>query len=119
MRPASNGILKSVPIYEYQCEQCQAKFSLLIGMVAAPDEEKCPKCGSHNIKRLVSKFRRLYSEDEKMQKLEDRLDMMGEPSSSQELRDLVREMGAASDDDCADDMEEMLETDLESSGNEE
>ena len=108
-----------MPIYEYQCGQCQAKFSLLIGVVAAPDEEKCPKCGTLEIKRLVSRFRRLYSEDEKMQKLEDRIDMMGEPNSSQELRDLVREMGAASDDDCADDMEEMLEADLESSGNEE
>jgi hypothetical protein len=38
---------------------------------------------------------------------------MDEPESAAEMRDLVREIGQAADDDLSPELEEMLEADLE------
>jgi putative FmdB family regulatory protein len=103
----------AVPIYEYRCSACQAKFSLLIGMIAAPDDEVCPKCSSKDIARLVSKFRRGRTEDDRVDELADRMETMGEPESASEMRDFVKEMGKASDDEYGDDFEAMFEHDME------
>lgn len=105
-----------MPIYEYRCEGCRAKFSLLIGMVAEPDEEKCPKCGSLEVQKLVSRFRRGRTEDDRLDEVTDRLDRIGEPESYQEMRSLVRDIGSASDDEFADDLEEMFEEDISEDG---
>ena len=43
-----------MPIYEYQCQQCQNCFERL----QLPDDDqsrvKCPKCGAREPKRLIS-----------------------------------------------------------------
>lgn len=107
-----------MPVFEYRCRSCSAKFSLLIGMVAAPDEEKCPKCSSLDIARLVSRFRRGRSDDDRMDELSERIETMGEPESASEMRHLVKEMAAAGDDEDSAGLEEMLEADLEGGGGE-
>lgn len=82
-------------------------------MIVNPDEEICPKCGSSNIGRLVSKFRRGRTEDDRVDELADRIDQMGEPESATEMREFVKEMGRASDDEYGDDFEAMFEHDME------
>lgn len=106
------GRFTAVPIYEYRCSDCQRKFSVLIGMTAEPDDEACPHCGSRNARRLVSRFSRLKSEDDRMDELADRLESVGEPDSPAEMRRLVKEMGKAMDEDMSDELEEMLDADL-------
>jgi hypothetical protein len=83
-------------------------------MVSRPDEEKCPSCGSTDIKKLVSRFRRLRSEDERLDEISDRLETMGEPDSPSQMRDMVKEMARATDDDMGEELEELFESDLES-----
>lgn len=82
-----------------------------MGMTAEPDDERCPKCGSKKVGRLVSRFARGRSEDDRIDELADRLEGMGEPDSPAETRRMVREMGKAMDEDMADEMEEMFEED--------
>lgn len=101
-----------MPIYEYRCADCGRKFSALIGMTAEPDDEACPHCGGRNAERLVSRFSRLKSEDDRMDELADRLETVGEPDSPSEMRRLVKEMGKAMDEDMSDELEEMLDADL-------
>lgn len=84
-------------------------------MVSKPDEEICPKCGSPEINRRVSRFRRLRSEDDRFAEISDRLER-GEPETSAEMRSLVKEMGRAGDEEASDELEEMLEMDLEGKG---
>lgn len=98
-----------MPIYEYRCSSCGRKFSLLLGMTAEPDDERCPHCGSVEIGRLVSRFARARSEEARLDEIADRVERMGEPDSPAEMRKLVREMGSAMDEDMGDEMEEMLE----------
>lgn len=102
-----------MPIYEFRCQKCGKKFSALIGVTAEPDDEKCPHCGSAEASKLVSRFARYRNEDGRIDEIADRLDAMDEPDSPTEMREMVREMGKALDEDVSDEMEEMLEADLE------
>jgi len=105
-----------MPIYEYRCLACNKKFSTLIGMTAEPDEERCPNCGDAKTQRLVSRFSRLRTEDDRIDEMADELEVMGEPDSSTEMRGKIREMGRAMDEDMSDEMEEMFESDMEGNG---
>ena len=106
------GILFDVPVFEYRCNDCKRKFSVLIGMVSEPDEDKCPNCGSTSTAKLVSRFARLRSEDDRVDDLADRLEGMAEPETSAEMRQVMREMGKAMDEDVSDDMEELFEAEM-------
>jgi putative FmdB family regulatory protein len=106
-------MLFSMPVYEYRCLDCRKKFSALVGMTAEPDDEKCPNCGSAQSQRLVSRFARLRSEDDRVDQIADELEAMGEPDSPTQMREMVREMGKAMDEDMGDEMEELFEADME------
>lgn len=46
-----------MPIYEYACRKCSAKFEQLVrSMKSAEDPVKCPKCGSDQTARSLSVF---------------------------------------------------------------
>ena len=105
-----------MPVYEYRCAACGKKFQALVGVVAGPTDERCPHCGSQDTNKLVSRFARYRNEDDRLDELADRMDMMGEPDSPSEMREIMREMGKAMDEDASEEMEEMLEAELESEG---
>lgn len=43
-----------MPMYEYRCNQCGAKFEIIRGISAANEEIKCPKCGSEKTEKVLS-----------------------------------------------------------------
>jgi len=45
-----------MPIYEYQCNQCDREFSLLFLHLKKANRLACKFCGSRNVKRLLSRF---------------------------------------------------------------
>jgi putative FmdB family regulatory protein len=102
-----------MPIFEFRCQSCQAKFQTLIGMVEGADKVECPKCGSTDAQKLVSRFMRGRSEDDRVDEIADHLEQVGEPDSPAAMREMMREMGKAMDDDMSDEMEEMFESDME------
>jgi hypothetical protein len=80
-------------------------------MVARPDEEVCPRCGSADLERLMSRFLRGRDEDARLDEFADAMDRMGEPESPTEMREAMKELGRAMDEDYSDEMEEMFEAD--------
>ena len=40
-----------MPIYDYQCKQCDDQFELLVYKSTVPT---CPKCGSESLQKLIS-----------------------------------------------------------------
>jgi putative FmdB family regulatory protein len=42
-----------MPLYEYECRECEHRFDRLSAMGAA-DEAACPSCGAANARRLIS-----------------------------------------------------------------
>jgi len=101
-----------MPVYEFRCADCDKKFQTLVGIIATSDDEKCPYCGSSNTSKLVSRFARYRSEDDRVDEIADRMETMGEPDSPGQMREVMREMGKAMDEDVSDEMEEMFEADL-------
>lgn len=81
-------------------------------MVAEPDDEKCPHCGSTQTTKLVSRFARYRNEDDRIDEIADRMELMGEPDSPSEMRSMVKEMGKAMDEDSSEEMEELFEADM-------
>lgn len=48
-----------MPIYEYRCQQCQKRFSIFWRTIseATSGDPTCPRCGSADVRRLVSRVR--------------------------------------------------------------
>jgi len=46
-----------MPIYEYQCNECQALFDCVVMRASEAFVPKCEKCGSTDVKKLVSSVR--------------------------------------------------------------
>lgn len=51
-----------MPIYEYRCEACGRRSSALLPSFSSPDPV-CPHCGKSALRRLVSTFATVRSED--------------------------------------------------------
>jgi putative FmdB family regulatory protein len=45
-----------MPIYEYHCKQCGAKFDKLVKLSTKPFEIECPKCGARKAEKAVSRL---------------------------------------------------------------
>jgi phage shock protein A len=85
-------------------------------MVADANDSACPNCQSLNTTKLVSKFARFRTEDDRIDAMADRLESMNEPEFGSDLRNVVRELGKASDDDVSSELEELFEADMEGTG---
>lgn len=51
-----------MPIYEYGCEKCRKRSTALLGSWSAADPP-CPHCGEPALRRLVSSFATVRSEE--------------------------------------------------------
>jgi putative FmdB family regulatory protein len=90
--------MAAMPIYEYECEKCHRRTSVLTLRISEKAEPVCSKCGSSSMQRLMSRFAMPRSE-------EARLDALGDPSSfgdldendpkslARAMRKMGREMG--------------------------
>jgi putative FmdB family regulatory protein len=45
-----------MPIYEYECTKCGAKFELRRSIADNDDEIRCPRCGAEQPRRVFSVF---------------------------------------------------------------
>ena len=45
-----------MPVYEYSCLKCSERFSVLQKTTCGKNETKCPKCGSDDVKKMMSSF---------------------------------------------------------------
>jgi len=45
-----------MPIFEFECSDCDREFEELIFNTSAVSEVKCPKCGSSKVSKKISMF---------------------------------------------------------------
>ncbi len=45
-----------MPIYEYSCGSCEAKFEKLVRSMSGEEKVECPACGSKQTARALSVF---------------------------------------------------------------
>ncbi|MEN3002279.1 MAG: zinc ribbon domain-containing protein [Armatimonadota bacterium] len=100
-----------MPLYEYRCMQCRRRFTLLLSIAERDQAHPCPHCGAAESRRLVSRVARLRTEDQMLDDLADRMEMMGDPDDPRTMRTFLREMSAAMDEDPTE-MEALFEEEL-------
>jgi putative FmdB family regulatory protein len=103
-----------MPIYEYRCNQCRKKVSILTLRVSEKVEERCEHCGSTSLTRLLSRFATARSEESRLDSLADPSNLAGldenDPRSmARWMRKMGKEMGdefgGAEFDEMVDEME--------------
>jgi putative FmdB family regulatory protein len=60
-----------MPIYEYSCNRCNAFNSVFLRSFSQPLDPCCSKCGSKDLRRLISRFAVAKSEDARLDSLSD------------------------------------------------
>lgn len=55
-----------MPIYEYFCPACNGQFQKLVRGFSDPPGLVCPRCGNTEVRRAISRFATLKSEDERL-----------------------------------------------------
>ncbi len=67
-----------MPLYEFRCNRCHRVFGLLVRSFQHEVAASCPRCGSTNVRRLVSRFAVLRSEESRADELADVATDMGD-----------------------------------------
>ncbi len=97
-----------MPLYEYTCNHCHTRFSVLVGMTASADTDVCPHCGSEQATKRVTRFARLRSDDELSDALADP-SQLGDMDDPKAMRRWAKEMGKEMGEDLGDDFDEYMD----------
>jgi putative FmdB family regulatory protein len=103
-----------MPIFEYSCDGCGKRFSVLVGVLADERAPACPHCSGTQLKRLVSRFSRVRSEDDALDSLADESTYGDVENDPKAMRKWVRDMGKAMDEDLDEDFEQAMDEEMES-----
>lgn len=99
-----------MPIYEYRCRRCGRRATILVRSFGEAATPSCPSCGSADLRKLVSRFAVMKSED-------SRLEAMADPANfgdvdEQDPRSVARwarRMGKEMGEDLGPEFDEMVD----------
>jgi len=94
-----------VPVYEFACNACGAAVSVFTRSINAPVEGKCERCGSTDLRRLISRIAVLRSSSGGMDL--DNLDNM-DPNDPKAMAAFARQMQQEMGSDAGPEMDEMI-----------
>ena len=100
-----------MPIYEYRCNQCRKKVSILTLRVSEKVDERCEHCGSTSLTRLLSRFATTKSEESRLDSLADPSNLGGlDESDPRSMARWMRKMGKEMGEEFAgQEFDEMLD----------
>jgi len=103
-----------MPIYEYLCPNCNGRFQKLVRGFSDPPGLACPRCGNPEVKRAVSRFATLKSEDDRMEALADPTNFAGlDESDPRSIARWAKRMGKELGEDAGEDWDEMVDQMME------
>jgi len=103
-----------MPIYEYHCNKCKKRVSVLTLRISEEVHPECDRCGSKDLSRLMSRFATVKSEEARLEAMADPssfsgLDENDPKSMARWMRKMGKEMGeefsGAEFDQMVDEME--------------
>src|SRR4029450_4783409 len=99
-----------MPIYEHDCRGCRRRVSLLVLRPSTAESPTCPRCGSSELSRLMSRFATVKSEDARLGALagSSSLGDLDENDPSSVAR-FMKKMGREFGDDLGDDFESAMD----------
>lgn len=102
-----------MPLFEYVCRACGKRFTFLTGVVAENTDPTCPVCRSSDLKKLISRFSRGRSDDDRLDSMADQMDSQDfeDPRALRRFaREMGKEMGAETGEDLSDELEALIES---------
>lgn len=103
-----------MPIYEYLCPACNGKFQKLVRGFSDPEGLACPRCGSEEVRRAVSRFATMKSEEDRVEALADPSTLAGlDESDPRSIARWAKRLGKELGEDAGEDWDEMVEQMLE------
>jgi putative FmdB family regulatory protein len=97
-----------MPLFEYRCEDCRRRFTLLVGMTAQQKEQACPRCSGTNLRKLISRFSVARSEDDLLDSIADP-SALGDTDDPRAMANWMRKVGREMGEDLGDDFDELVE----------
>lgn len=98
-----------MPIYEYSCQECHRKSSILVLNPRNPNVVTCQHCGGSRMERLLSRFAAPKSEEARLESLADPANLGGiDENDPRSIARLMKKMGQDMGEDV-DDIEEMMD----------
>ncbi len=99
-----------MPIYEYRCNNCGKISTLLVRSYASPGSLVCARCGHGDLRKLVSRFAVVKSEESRLEDLADPstfadVDENDPRSVARWARKMSKELG----EDLGDDFDAMVD----------
>ncbi|MCC7201704.1 MAG: zinc ribbon domain-containing protein [Nitrospirae bacterium] len=106
-----------MPIYEYRCNNCRKKVSVLI-LNRSSDATVCTHCGSRELTRLFSRFAAPKSEEARLESLADPgkwgdIDENDPASMARAMKKMGKEFG----DELGEDFEQEVDSAIEEAAN--
>lgn len=99
-----------MPLYEYRCRQCGKVTTHLVGMTIEQPVLCCSACGSQELERLISRFRHLLGEEDRMERLLDPSALSGvDESDPRSIARWARKMGKGLGEEAGEDFDELIE----------
>lgn len=100
-----------MPIYEYTCNDCQRRVSLLWRSFADAQtrEAICPRCGSKRLDRLISRVAVVRSEESRLDNLADPGSLSGlDENDPKSLARFMRKMATETGEDLGPEFNEVV-----------
>ena len=99
-----------MPIYEYRCNHCKKKVTLLI--LSRSTQPQCSHCGGSDLTRLFSRFAAPKSEEARMESLADpgKWGDIGDENDPASMVKFMKKMGREYGDELGEDFEQELES---------
>jgi putative FmdB family regulatory protein len=99
-----------MPIYEYDCRGCRRRVSLLVLTPSTAPPPRCPRCGSGELTRLLSRFVSPRSEEARLDALADSPDLGDiDENDPKSVARFMRKMGREFGDELGEDFEEAVD----------
>lgn len=103
-----------MPIYEYQCANCNGRFQKLIQGFRDPEGLVCPRCHSQSVARAVSRFATVRSEEARLDALSDSSMFNGlDENDPQSIARWAKKLGKELGEDAGEDWESMVDEMME------
>lgn len=100
-----------MPIYEYLCHNCTRRVSLLWRSFADAQDRKaiCPRCGSPDLSRLISRVAVVRSEESQLESMADPSALSGlDENDPRSLARFMRQMANETGEDLGPEFDEMV-----------
>lgn len=100
-----------MPIYEYRCNKCKKRVSILTLRISEAVNPECEYCGSKDLSRLMSRFAMVKSEEARLDALADPSSLSGiDENDPKSMARWMRKMGKELGEDLSgDDFEQMVD----------